>query len=130
VPDLVGTRSTDARNRLRGLGLRFTQRPVESERPSGEVISQSPRAGAALEKGGTVTLRVSTGPPGIALPDVVGIDEASAIRELETAGFVVRVVDEPTFDSAEDGIVIEQSPPGGATGRAGRTVTITVARLS
>jgi beta-lactam-binding protein with PASTA domain len=130
VPDLVGTTSGDARSRLRAVGLRFTQRPVESQRPAGEVVSQSPRGGATLREGGTVTLRVSTGPPGAELPDVVGIDEAAAIRELETDGFVARVVDEPTFEPAEDGVVVAQSPPAGTTTRQGATVTITVARLS
>lgn len=130
VPDLVGTTSAEARSRLRAVGLRFTQRPGESQRPAGEVISQAPRAGATLREGGTVTLRVSTGPPGVELPDVVGMDEASAIRELETAGFVVRVVDEPTLEPADDGVVVAQSPPAGTTLREGGTMTITVARLS
>jgi beta-lactam-binding protein with PASTA domain len=130
VPNLVGARSADARSRLRAVGLRWTQRPVESQRPAGEVISQSPRANAELREGGTVTLRVSTGPAGVELPDVVGLNETSAIRELETAGFVVRVVDEPTFEPAEDGVVLAQSPAAGTTRRKGGTVTITVARLS
>ena len=130
VPDLVGTTSADARSRLRAIGLRQTQRAMESQRPTGEVISQSPRAGAVLREGGTVTLRVSTGPPGIAVPDVVGLDETTATGELETAGFAVRVVDEPTLEPGEDGVVLTQSPPAGTTRREGSTVTITVARSS
>jgi beta-lactam-binding protein with PASTA domain len=66
----------------------------------------------------------------VELRDVVGMNEASAIRELETAGFVVRVVDEPTFEPADDGVVVAQSPSGGTTRREGSPVTITVARLS
>ena len=130
VPDLVGTTSAHARSRLRAIGLRGTQRPVESQRPAGEVISQSPRAGAALREGGTVTLRVSTGPAGVELPDVVGLDETTAVGELETAGFAVRVVDEPTLEPGEDGVVLTQSPPAGTTRPDGSTVTITVARSS
>ena len=130
VPNLVGMTAADARNRLRALGLRSTQRPVESPRPAGEVVSQSPRAGVELREGATVTLRISTGPASVAIPDVVGLDEAAAVRELETAGFVARVVDEPTIEPTEDGTVLEQSPPAGTSGREGSTVTITVARFS
>jgi beta-lactam-binding protein with PASTA domain len=130
VPSLVGMRAADARSRLRALGLRSTQRPVESPRPAGEVVSQSPGAGAELREGGTVTLRVSTGAATIAVPDVVGLDEASASRQLEAAGFVVRVVDEPTIEPTEDGMVLQQSPAAGTSTREGSTVTITVARSS
>ena len=130
VPNLVGMRAADARNRLRAVGLRSTQRPVESARPAGEVVSQSPRPGVELREGATVTLRISTGPASVAIPDVVGLDEAAAVRELETAGFVARVVDEPTIEPTEDGTVLEQSPPAGTSGREGSTVTITVARFS
>ena len=130
VPNLVGMRAADARSRLRSLGLGSTQRPVESPRPAGEVVSQSPGAGAELREGGTVTLRVSTGPASVAVPDVVGLSEAAATRDLEAAGFVVQVVDEPTVEPAEDGTVLAQSPSAGASRREGSTVTITVARLS
>lgn len=130
VPDLVGERSADARSELRSLGLRWTQRPVESEREAGTVVGQSPRAGADLREGGVVTLEVSTGPPSQTVPDVVGLDEAAAIRELRNAGFVPLVVDEPTSDESEDGVVLGQSPVSGTARRKGSTVTITVARFS
>jgi beta-lactam-binding protein with PASTA domain len=130
VPNLVGMRAADARSRLQGLGLRPTQRPVESERAAGEVVSHSPGAGARLREGATVSLRVSTGPPSVAVPDVVGFTEAAAMRDLEAAGFVVRVVDEPTIEPTEDGTVLQQAPPAGTTQRKGTTVTITVARFS
>jgi beta-lactam-binding protein with PASTA domain len=130
VPDVVGLRSSEARSRLRDAGLRVTQRPVESQRPAGEVVSQSPRANTELREGQSVTLRVSTGPPGIEVPDVVGLDESSASRDLEAAGFAVRVVDQPTTDPAQDGVVVAQRPSAGSTSREGSEVTITVARLS
>ena len=130
VPALVGTRSADARSRLQALGLRWTQRPVESSRPAGEVVSQSPAANAELRTGGTVTLRVSSGPAGVAVPDVVGLDESAAVGELEAAGFAVLVVDEPTLDPGQIGIVLRQSPSGGTTRDEGGTVTVTVARSS
>lgn len=130
VPSLVGMKSADARSRLQSVGLRSTQRPVESSRPAGTVVSQSPGAGAELREGGTVTLRVSTGPARVEVPDVVGLNEAAAIQELEAAGFAVRVVDEPTLLPTEDGIVLDQNPRAGSSRREGSTVTITVARFA
>jgi beta-lactam-binding protein with PASTA domain len=130
VPNLVGMRAADARSRLRALGLRSTQRPVESARAAGEVVSHSPGAGAEIREGATVTLSVSTGPASVAIPDVVGLNEAAAIQGLEAAGFVVRVVDEPTIEPTEDGVVLQQSPPAGTSRPEGATVTITVARFS
>lgn len=130
IPGVVGMRAADARSRIRELGLRVTQRPVESSRPAGEVVSQSPAANAEVREGSVVTLRVSSGPAGMAVPDVVGRDETAATAELEAAGFAVRVVDEPVADPAQDGMVVGQSPPAGSTSDEGATITITVGRAS
>lgn len=130
VPDLVGERSTDARSRLRELGLRATQRPAESSEPAGTVVGQTPGAGTEVREGSVVTIRVSTGPPRTEVPDVVGMDESDAVSELERAGFVPQVVDEPTVEPGEDGVVVGQSPTGGTARRQGTTVTIRVGRAS
>lgn len=130
LPDLVGSKSSVARERLRQLGLRFTQKPIESPRPKGTVIRQSPAPGTELREGQTVTLTVSTGPAKVTVPDVVGLDEQAAREELEAAGFEVKVVDEPTDNVDEDGVVLDQVPAGGTSTPSGRVVTITVARFS
>lgn len=130
VPQLVGLRAADARSQLRDLGLRSTQRPVESMRPKGTVVRQSPGPGTELREGQAVLLVISTGPAQASVPDVVGLDEESARQELEAAGFDVQVVDEPTEIVDEDGIVIEQDPAGGASRPTGSVVTITVSRFS
>ena len=130
VPNLVGLTASEARSRLSDLGLRYTQQPLTSSRPKGTVIRQSPGAGAELREGGRVTLTVSTGPATLEIPDVVGLDEASARQELQAAGFRVEVVEEPTADPAEDGIVLGQDPGGGAGRPKGSVVTLTVGLLS
>lgn len=128
VPALVGSTSSEARSRLRALGLRFVERSIESGRPHGTVVRQSPTAGTRLRKGGTVTLTVSTGPTLIAIPDVIGFDEQTAIEQLETAGFEVRIQEQPTADKAEDGLVLDQSPRDDADALRGSVITIVVAR--
>ncbi len=129
VPRLVGLRAAEARGQLRELGLRVTQRPVESTEPRGTVVRQSPPAGTDLREGQAVLLTVSTGPARVSVPDVVGLDEDSAREDLEAAGFEVQVVDEPSGTVDEDGIVIDQDPAGGASGPTGSVVTITVSRF-
>jgi beta-lactam-binding protein with PASTA domain len=126
VPRLVGLTSSEARTRLRDLGLRSTQRPVESTRPKGTVVAQSPRPGTQLREGRAVTLTVSTGPALVSVPDVVGLDEQAARAELEAAGFEVEVVEEATDLVEEDGVVLRQDPAGGASRPKGDVVTITV----
>ena len=129
LPDTVGTSADAARARLRDLGLRVRVVRVVAPDPAGTVVGQSPGDGVEVREGTTVTLRVSTGPAEVAIPDVVGIDEASARIELENAGFSVRVTDESTDDPAQDGVVVAQSPRGGSTAGEGAVVTITVARV-
>jgi beta-lactam-binding protein with PASTA domain len=129
LPDMIGTSFADSRARLRGLGLRVRVVRVVAADPAGTVVGQTPRAGTEVREGTTVTLRVSTGPAEVAIPDVVGLDEASARLELENAGFDVRVADQSTEDPAQDGLVVAQSPLGGSNAREGAVVTITVARI-
>jgi serine/threonine-protein kinase len=130
MPRLVGSWSSVAQRRLRKLGLRWTLTDLASAEPRGTVIGQSPNAGAQLRQGQTVTLEVSTGPAEVTVPDVTRLDEQAARRELEAAGFDVRVRDEPTSDPAQDGLVVDQDPASGTEARKGAVVTLSVARLS
>ena len=130
VPRLVGKSASDARPELRALGLRSNVVEVAGEQPAGTVVGQSPRAGAELREGGTVTLRVSRGPVTVDVPDVTGLDEAAARLELERAGFEVSTTEEPTDDPSQDGVVIRQSPPGGVSAEEGAVITLTVGLFS
>lgn len=66
----------------------------------------------------------SSGEPAT-VPDVVGQTQADGTLEIETDGFVVVVVTAASSTVAE-GLIISQSPEGGASAPAGSTVTITV----
>ena len=129
IPDVLGTPVDAARRVLRTAGFSVTVVNVRSEEPTGQVLEQSPSAGIELREGATVTLRVSSGPALVDVPDVTGLDEQSARLELESAGYKVRVTDETTSDPAEDGIVVGQTPLGGSKAADGAVVTLTVARL-
>ncbi|HLT17497.1 MAG TPA: PBP1A family penicillin-binding protein [Acidimicrobiales bacterium] len=65
------------------------------------------------------------GPP-TEVPEVEGLDADEAIEALAEAGFVVERLPGPP-DAAPEGIVVAQSPRGGATAPEGSTVRIEVA---
>lgn len=130
VPRLVGLTIAEARAKARSSKLRVSERSVESPQPPGTVVGQSPRPGAEVREGSTVVLRVSSGPARVAVPDVTGLDEEAAARELRAAGFVPVVVEESTGDPAEDGMVLAQMPEAGTMRPKGSKVTIVVGRFS
>jgi serine/threonine-protein kinase len=82
-----------------------------------------------VDKGETVTLEVSSGSAEVSVPDVIGLDEASARTKLEDAGFQVDVFDRTTTDPEQDGTVVDQQPVGGVLAKNESVVVITVARV-
>jgi serine/threonine-protein kinase len=133
VPDVVGQSQSAAQRRLRSAGFRVRSVYVTSSKPAGTVVAQHPAAGTSLRRNAIVRINVSTGAnpkPAKAVPDVTGEDEATARADLVAAGFRVAVVDQPTSDENEDGIVLDEDPAAGTRIPAGSTVTIYVGRLS
>jgi beta-lactam-binding protein with PASTA domain/tRNA A-37 threonylcarbamoyl transferase component Bud32 len=61
----------------------------------------------------------------VAVPNVVGLERELAVERIEGAELEAEVEERPSTDVAE-GIVIEQSPPGGSRISRGDTVTIVV----
>jgi serine/threonine-protein kinase len=118
VPSVVGRPQADAEAALRGAGLAaaVTGQPSE-EVERGVVVAQQPDGGS-LRRGATVRLVVSSGPDVVAVPDVRGQSVDSARRQLEDAGFKVRV------RSLRIGTVVVQQPGPGTERRRGSTVTI------
>lgn len=132
VPSVVGLSQTAAQRRLHAAGFRVRTAYVSSSKPSGTVVAQRPAPGTTLRRGGAVRINVSVGSSPQAaktVPDVTGEDEATARSDLEAAGFQVSVVDEPTTDENEDGIVIDEDPAAGTQIPAGSLVTIYVGRF-
>src|SRR5439155_14061744 len=78
--------------------------------PSGKVFKQDPGAGTKVDKGGTVTIWVSTGPPKVTVPAVKGQKWTTAQQTLVNAGLqpVERIVPGDT-----EGEVTATDPPAG-----------------
>jgi serine/threonine protein kinase/beta-lactam-binding protein with PASTA domain len=115
IPRVVGQNVNQATNALGQLGLKVVTSEKEDNRPAGEVLAQDPAEGSSAEKGQTVTLTVSKGPPEVDVPNVSGQNPAQAKANLEGLGFVVQIVGGQTA-------VIGYSPQGRQ--RKGTTITL------
>jgi serine/threonine-protein kinase len=76
-------------------------------------------------KNSTVKLFVSTGAAKVAVPSVVGENQATATSQLQAAGFVVDPKSAPN-STAPSGTVVRQNPPAGTQVARNSTVTIYV----
>ncbi|GAA1905771.1 Stk1 family PASTA domain-containing Ser/Thr kinase [Nocardioides lentus] len=124
VPDVVGDDRADARRELREAGLRVRVETVASDEDADEVLSTDPGAGARVQEQQVVTLTVSEGP--VAVPTVIGLDEASATAAIEQAGFTVRITPDPGSAEQPTGTVVDQSPDGDTTQPQGTEIVLFV----
>jgi serine/threonine-protein kinase len=127
VPSVIGLSFEQATTTLRGQGFLVSRVDVDSERPLGIVVDQSPSGTAP--KGTTIQLSVSKGPKQSTVPDVTSQDEESARSTLQAAGFKVTVTRQEVTDPGLDGIVLSQSPTGSTKAPQGSTVKIVVGQL-
>jgi len=126
VPSVVGEPLDQALSDLRAANLKWKIQHVDNNAPQGQVISQSPKSGARVDQGSSVTLKVSNGPKPVIVPSVVGSTFESANSALLGAGFAVRRKD--VDNNAPKDTVIAQSPDAGTYQPPGTAVTLTVSR--
>jgi beta-lactam-binding protein with PASTA domain/tRNA A-37 threonylcarbamoyl transferase component Bud32 len=129
VPRVVGRTQAEAESLVRAEGLVPIVDEEPSDRPEGEVVAQDPDPGESVARGGRVTLTVSSGPPTVRVPDLIGMTEGEARAALDEAGLQVKIRRPRTQDPEEDGRVVEQRPGPSAEREEGRTVLILVARI-
>jgi beta-lactam-binding protein with PASTA domain/tRNA A-37 threonylcarbamoyl transferase component Bud32 len=126
VPSVVGEKLDQALDDLRRANLKPKIARVDANAPEDEVISQRPTAGASVEQGQTVTLKVSSGPKPVAVPNVVGSPFESANSALLGRGFAVRRKDVES-DEPKD-TVVAQSPDAGTFQPQGSPITLSVSK--
>lgn len=125
VPNFVGGERASAADDAARLGFAVRADLRSSDDPLGTVLGQSPRAGALVGDGATITLLVSSGPPPVPLPSLAGEPEDRATEQLAAAGFLVKRT--PRFDEVvKKGVVIDTDPPGAKTAPRDSVVTIVV----
>ncbi len=128
VPVLVGTQRSVAVQQIRGRGLVASVSEEESGSPPGQVIRQSPSAGAQVDPGSTVSIVVSKGVEKIAVPNVIGQLRSEAVTELRAAGLVPTVQEQETEVPSQVGRVTDQFPPPGSKVESGAEVTVVVGK--
>ncbi len=126
IPLVEGLTEEDARDALERANLVADIQPEPSDDvPEGEVISQEPKAGESLAPGSSVTLKVSSGPADVTVPNVTGFTTPKASNALGKEGLEVTPKEEAS-DTVPAGQVIRTDPPAGAQISKGETVTLIV----
>jgi beta-lactam-binding protein with PASTA domain len=128
VPDVVGSRSAVASQRLQNAGFEVNIETVQSDTvPNDRVATQDPQPGEEAREGSTVTIIVSSGPGNATVPGVVGRKQDVAEQMMKDAGFETDVRKEPS-DSVDKGRVISTSPGENTQLEKGRTVVLVVSQ--
>ncbi|HEX2064073.1 MAG TPA: Stk1 family PASTA domain-containing Ser/Thr kinase [Acidimicrobiales bacterium] len=125
LPNVVGRTADEADRLLSDLGLDVERRFEPSEAEPNLVFAQDPPADTQVERGDTVTIRISQGAERVEVPDVVGEPVDRAKSRLEAAGFTVITSTQPDDDQPA-GRVVEQSPDGGQEAAKGSSVRLIV----
>ncbi len=126
VPKVTGIRYQSAQFQMREAKLTSALTRKSSSKPKGIVIDQKPDSGKSVLQGTKVTLVVSKGPPGVAMPDVTGMAAADAVKALAARKLV------PTLQQVDSqeapGTVLAQSPAPRKRAKPGTSVTLQVAK--
>jgi membrane peptidoglycan carboxypeptidase len=133
VPSVVGLDVGSARAELRKAKLGANVVEVPSLSPAGQVLAQSPGAGASVPQGTGVTIEVSTGvPPTGVLPAVNGLTFDAALAALQAFSdenrldLVFQRSTREVTDPSQVGLVVALGPGAGSEVGYGATVTIVV----
>lgn len=125
VGNYVGNSRSSAEYVLNALGCKY-----EFVGEGNKVTAQSPAAGTSFTKSsGKITLYMGTeaNKTEYTVPDVVGMNAASANQLIINSGFAVKINGVKNFGLGADVRVLSQSPAAGTKLKDGEIVTISVA---
>ena len=127
--DIVGMTTEEAEEALKEIGLElFVGAEEESDEPDGTILEQNVEEGEGVKKGSTVTVVISgdsSNQQMVAVPDVMDLPEADAIKMLESKGFLYEKKYEFS-EKTKKGYVISQTPEYGKKAKAGSRITIVI----
>jgi len=128
VPDVRALQVDRARTVLETSGFLVTADTAESEVERGRVIDLFPPANSVVPLPSEVMLLVSTGPPVVVMPFVLGMPEDSARVLLDSMGLFVSEVEEVFRFGRDQGIVVQQEPASDMELERGSSVRLQVGR--
>ena len=125
VPPIIGTLITDATTALGALGLTTeTIREDFDDSPAGTILTTDPIPGTTVPKGTIIKVVLSKGPVLVDVPNVVGMDVATATTTLQSAGFQVKTVNKLTVAILNK--VYSQNPASGSKSPKGSVITLEI----
>jgi PASTA domain len=127
-PNVVGDSQSVASAAITAAGLKVGTVATQSSTTvaTGLVISQDPAAGSSEPGGTAVALTISSGPPTVAAPNVVGDTQSAATTALIGAGLKVGTVTMQSRTTVSTGKVISESPGAGTSVVVGSAVGLVV----
>jgi serine/threonine-protein kinase len=128
IPDVRRLAEERARIVLQTSGFVVSVDSTESDLPRGRVVEVDPPPDSIVALPAQVRLLVSTGPPLVSMPLVLGLEQAEAVALLDSLGLVVRDVEEVFRFGRDQGIVVEQEPPADTPLEPGTEVRLAVGR--
>ena len=123
IPDLIGVDQGEATNLVTEFKWEIVVvEEANEELPVGAVIRTDPETGKKLETGKALTFVVSTGPPPVPLPELNGLDAATALATLTDGGLVLGVETPEYSEDVPVGVIIRWAISSQPTLVAGQEV--------
>ncbi|MEU8478058.1 Stk1 family PASTA domain-containing Ser/Thr kinase [Streptomyces hygroscopicus] len=127
VPPVLRKTRAEAEKKLHDAGLDVkVVNEFSDVVPKGKVIGSKPGPGERVR--GSVTIRVSQGPPRAEVPNVVGMPLADAKRKIADQGLTVGKVTRSFSSETAQGSVLSTSPGSGSVRRPETAVSIVVSQ--
>ena len=130
VPDVVRLGLNSARTVLEASGFTVVVDTLEAQLPPGLIVEVLPEAGTEVDLPMEVRIAVSTGPPLVPMPLLLGIEQESAEVLLDSLGFELMEVEDCFRFGRDQGRVVGQSPPPDSLVRPGSGVRLFVGSRS
>ena len=130
VPDVVRLGLNSARTVLEASGFIVVVDTLLAELPAGQVVEVLPEAGTEVDLPMEVIVLISTGPPLIPMPLLLGIEQATAEVMLDSIGFELTEIEGRFRFGRDQGRVVEQFPPPDSLVGPGSSVRLVVGSRS
>ena len=125
MPNVKGMTYSEAEKTLKAMGLVVAAQYEKNDSvPENTVLKQSVKDGDNVSKGTKITLTVSSKNNTLKVPNLTGVDKASAVSQLEKLGFKVTILEGES--DAPENTVYAQSPLPGSEQKSGTSVIIYV----
>src|SRR5215469_8158090 len=107
VPNVVGMTQAAATTAITEAKLKLGNITQQNSNTvaTGNVISQEPASGSSVAEGSAVTLVISSGPPMVTVPNVVGLTQAAAATTISEAKLTLENVTQQNSNTVATGKV-------------------------